>query len=989
MKREAIAVGIGIFVILLALAVTGSAQPGYGGTCSFCHSGFPSPLTETGAYFKEIHKFNGTAVPATTASCTTCHVNPPTTNLNLTSVGQNYSNSHRYNETMLASAGLAQPACYNCHVDVNESNFAFLTGTPTYLKSGFCANCHKEKYDNWTGTMHRVMLTDNTTAKLMDLPTPPGFNWENMTYVIVGKPELRYLNGSGYLFKSYLAENQTFADLTPRQYTCGGCHTTGYNASGNQSGLPGIVGTWSEPGIACERCHGPAGNGHQVKVDVSEQLCLQCHNGSTRQGTWISSAHSPPLKAPASCLRCHSPFDYAKNRTVTGATALNVVCASCHDSHNTSDNQYRMLFSPGGFNASAMAEVKDAKNSLFNSSASRAAGKDIYDTLTTPALIYDRDESYPGPINVTGPISEVLCSKCHYEHGLAHVGGVNLTHARLVYPSLGLPPATCTDCHMAGVQKNHSFNVMDERNFPSRTCSRGNQCHVTSDQNLNESAHSVVPQVREWKESGHNNSAFGIDHNRSSCARCHSPINWNPLNSTEIIAPEDYKGVTCAICHNIHDMGDWLKKTGKPYAWYNRDAYNRTTHFRANYTMMATTTELCTNCHQNRPEYSVPGWGSRGPHGAVVPHVSTQKEMFNGSFKDSSMKFECANCHMYNKTTDPANTTEPVLPDSQKVTGHTFRMNVSGLQGETACSGCHTGEMNLSGLIDKIQAETKTKWNATNATVENAWATYNAFTGEKNSSGNMLAEAYFKLYEVSNDGSWGIHNPAKARELLNDSSRLANEAVLALGPAGAARPNITSFDPSSLTVTDNIGASRTFSITANQTVNVTWYINGTIVQDTDKSVTEASYTNTSAAPGTWNVTAVAQNANGSDMHKWDWIVKKEVTAASISGFKVKDSNRNGKWDEGEVGLPGWTIEIRGIDAMTRRFSEETTTDDSGFYEFNELPEGRYLVQEKNMQGYVPSSSPVRIVNLKKGEKSMDNNFTNWLVKDLIDELLRR
>lgn len=363
MRREQIIIGLGILIILLALAGTGSSRSVYDGNCGFCHVTFTQPvnLTATGSYFKDIHRFDGTAVPTTTDSCTECHVAPPTTDLNLTSTGQNYSSSHRYNDTTLASANLGPPACYNCHVDVNGSNFNLLTGPPTYLKSNTCENCHKQKYDNWTGTMHRVMLTSNNTAQSMGLPTPPGSGWENMTYVIVGKPELRYLNESGYLFKRYFAENQTFADYGPRQYTCGSCHTTGYNASGNQSGLPGIVGTWSEPGIACEECHGPAGNGHQVEANVSEQVCLQCHNGSTRQGTWLSSAHSPPLEAPAECLKCHSPFDYAKNRTVTGETAINVVCASCHNPHNTSDDQYRELLSPGGFNATKMADVKDAR----------------------------------------------------------------------------------------------------------------------------------------------------------------------------------------------------------------------------------------------------------------------------------------------------------------------------------------------------------------------------------------------------------------------------------------------------------------------------------------------------------------------------------------------------------------------------------------------------------------------------------------------------
>lgn len=81
-------------------------------------------------------------------------------------------------------------------------------------------------------------------------------------------------------------------------------------------------------------------------------------------------------------------------------------------------------------------------------------------------------------------------------------------------------------------------------------------------------------------------------------------------------------------------------------------------------------------------------------------------------------------------------------------------------------------------------------------------------------------------------------------------------------------PNITSFDPPS-PVSNLVGDTQTFNITVNQTVNVTWYINGTFVQFNES---DADYTNTSAVAGFWNVTAIANNTNGSAMQIWDWIV---------------------------------------------------------------------------------------------------------------------
>jgi hypothetical protein len=84
-------------------------------------------------------------------------------------------------------------------------------------------------------------------------------------------------------------------------------------------------------------------------------------------------------------------------------------------------------------------------------------------------------------------------------------------------------------------------------------------------------------------------------------------------------------------------------------------------------------------------------------------------------------------------------------------------------------------------------------------------------------------------------------------------------------------PLITNFAPITSPVNDFAGASRTFNITVNQTANVSWYINGTLIHS-NGSVTDARYTNNSAAVGTWNVSAIATNANGSVMHSWTWNV---------------------------------------------------------------------------------------------------------------------
>ena len=92
-------------------------------------------------------------------------------------------------------------------------------------------------------------------------------------------------------------------------------------------------------------------------------------------------------------------------------------------------------------------------------------------------------------------------------------------------------------------------------------------------------------------------------------------------------------------------------------------------------------------------------------------------------------------------------------------------------------------------------------------------------------------------------------------------------------------PEITSQEPVDTQINNIEGESRTFAISLDQTVDIVWQLNGTEVQ-TDEDVTEARYTNASAAVGTWQVSAITTNrATGlSEMHTWIWHVTPALTA---------------------------------------------------------------------------------------------------------------
>jgi PGF-pre-PGF domain-containing protein len=126
----------------------------------------------------------------------------------------------------------------------------------------------------------------------------------------------------------------------------------------------------------------------------------------------------------------------------------------------------------------------------------------------------------------------------------------------------------------------------------------------------------------------------------------------------------------------------------------------------------------------------------------------------------------------------------------------------------------------------------------------------------------------------------GVYNiTASVSDAYDTISTMWNWTV---NPAPAVAPNITSFAPPS-PVNDATGAARTFNITVNQTVNVAWHINGTTVFS-QTNVTDSSYTNTSAGLGIWNVTAIANNANGTVSQQWIW----NVTPAPSGAPNITD-----------------------------------------------------------------------------------------------------
>ncbi len=88
-------------------------------------------------------------------------------------------------------------------------------------------------------------------------------------------------------------------------------------------------------------------------------------------------------------------------------------------------------------------------------------------------------------------------------------------------------------------------------------------------------------------------------------------------------------------------------------------------------------------------------------------------------------------------------------------------------------------------------------------------------------------------------------------------------------------PTITSHEPEDTDVFSDEHEEMTFSVSLDIPANVSWYIDGSPVQE-NTTISKANYSVTPPDSGSYNITAVAHNQWGSDSFTWDWTVNELV-----------------------------------------------------------------------------------------------------------------
>ncbi len=222
-----------------------------------------------------------------------------------------------------------------------------------YVGSDKCFSCHAAQFNLWQASGHPWKLRTVEKARYAKLPLPPGYSWDDISYVIGGATKkARFIDKNGYIITAakdgseaktqYNLENGSWSFYSKgekKPYKCGPCHMTAYSKEGNQHGMEGMIGTWAEDGIGCEECHGPGGEHLKkpgkatIMIDRSADACGKCHQRGglgpepPAKGGFIQHHEQiNELKAGVhkdiSCIQCHNPHERAINAKNN--------CAECH-----------------------------------------------------------------------------------------------------------------------------------------------------------------------------------------------------------------------------------------------------------------------------------------------------------------------------------------------------------------------------------------------------------------------------------------------------------------------------------------------------------------------------------------------------------------------------------------------------------------------------------------------------------------------------------
>ncbi|MBM3214728.1 hypothetical protein FJZ36_07430 [Candidatus Poribacteria bacterium] len=311
-----------------------------------------------------------------------------------------------------------------------------------------------------------------------------------------------------------------------------------------------------------------------------------------------------------------------------------------------------------------------------------------------------------------------------------------------------------------------------------------------------------------WKDSPHDfdpsSGAFGTAPTTPACVQCHSGTWFAKIQGRGEPPPQDplpqpdKLGITCAACHESENGTDILalRKEGDVTL--------------ANGTVVqAGRAGLCMSCHNGRrpdpSQYIKTSF--RGTHGApqaemfAATGVVTYGKTFRSTSHLTAVPDTCITCHL-----------SPTLPANQrgyrKVGGHTLHMRWDGgtpananddIQHIGVCQKCHsdvtaaTGfdrkareDFDADGTVEGIQSEIKGLLALVAKELPKDANGNVAIPSDLSLTTEAQRAANFNYTVVVNDGSYGVHNPLFAADLLRTTyTELTGKALVPKGKSVA------------------------------------------------------------------------------------------------------------------------------------------------------------------------------------------------------------
>lgn len=273
--------------------------------------------------------------------------------------------------------------CAGCHNPVNPGDaFGLYPGAPAVDFDAYMDSGHPWK-------IHRTFGLEPAVDEWPHTPVPPlptidgtQLDWSDVEYVIGNFFwKARFIDRRGYIWTG-TANDSTQWNLGARggpqgfvpyhagdvdkPFNCGKCHTTGYSEFGHQGGVdpntgdpnfPGLIGTWSQDGVRCEACHGPA-SAHLANLETHPaggKDCGDCHqrdfDSDTGEQFWRMPwkggfmrhhqqaedlSHSPHKNL--ACKACHNPH----RSVVYDDGGVKNDCEACHNPNGVGGKTYEV-----------------------------------------------------------------------------------------------------------------------------------------------------------------------------------------------------------------------------------------------------------------------------------------------------------------------------------------------------------------------------------------------------------------------------------------------------------------------------------------------------------------------------------------------------------------------------------------------------------------------------------------------------------------------